>query len=146
MNQMMRTGLRARRIRARVVLGLALPVVLVTGCSQDDATEEQARSEQRSGEDEETAAATPGTSEPSEVSAEAPRLALTYDGGIQILDAATLELAHELALDGFNRLNPAGDGQHLLVSTDSGFEVLDAGTWAEPHGDHNHYYTASPQW
>ena len=28
----------------------------------------------------------------------------------------------------------------MLVSTDGGFTVLDAGAWAEAHGDHAHYY------
>lgn len=48
-------------------------------------------------------------------------------------------------LDGFLRLNPAGDGRHLLVSTTGGYQVFDAGTWSEPHGDHAHHYTAPPE-
>ncbi|MGC0144159.1 hypothetical protein [Pseudactinotalea sp. Z1732] len=28
------------------------------------------------------------------------------------------------------------------MSTSGGFQVLDLGTWAEPHGDHAHYYTS----
>ncbi|MGO1582183.1 MAG: zinc metallochaperone AztD [Actinomycetaceae bacterium] len=79
-----------------------------------------------------------------EAAAATPRLALTYDGGIQVLDATTLEVVEDIELDGFNRLNPAGDGRHLYVSTTGGFQVLDAGAWAEPHGDHAHYYTAPP--
>ncbi|MBE3000580.1 hypothetical protein IDM40_18015 [Nocardiopsis sp. HNM0947] len=50
----------------------------------------------------------------------------TYDGGILVLDGSTLEVEADIELDGFNRLNPAGDGRHLLVSTSAGFEVLDA--------------------
>jgi hypothetical protein len=50
----------------------------------------------------------------------------------------------DLELPGFNRLNPAGDGRHVVVSTTGGFQILDAGTWAEPHGDHAHYYTSDP--
>lgn len=50
----------------------------------------------------------------------------TYDGGILVLDGSTLEVAADIELDGFNRLNPAGDGRHLLVSTSEGFQVLDA--------------------
>ena len=53
------------------------------------------------------------------------RVALTYDGGIYVLDGTTLELVSDLPLEGFNRLNPAGDGQHVLVSTADGFRVLD---------------------
>ncbi|WP_125777011.1 zinc metallochaperone AztD [Antribacter gilvus] len=73
-----------------------------------------------------------------------PRLAVTYDGGIRVLDALTLEEAADLELDGFNRLNPAGDGRHVLVSTTGGFQVLDLGTWAAAHGEHSHYWTAEP--
>lgn len=50
----------------------------------------------------------------------------TYDGGIHVLDGATLELAQDIPLSGFNRVNPAGDDRHVLVSTSSGFQVLDA--------------------
>ena len=53
------------------------------------------------------------------------RVALTYDGGIYVLDGTSLELVSDLPLEGFNRLNPAGDGQHVLVSTADGFRVLD---------------------
>ena len=50
----------------------------------------------------------------------------TFDGGLWILDGETLEVAHEIELDGFNRINPAGDDDHVLVSTPDGFQVLDA--------------------
>ncbi|WP_456789355.1 zinc metallochaperone AztD [Cellulomonas sp. P5_C5] len=73
------------------------------------------------------------------------RLVLTYDGGLQVLDASTLETLADLPLDGFTRVNEAGDGRHVLVSTEQGFTVLDAGVWAEAHGDHAHYYAADPE-
>lgn len=79
-----------------------------------------------------------------EVAAVTPRLLLSYDGGVQVLDATTLEAVGDLPADGFLRLNPAGDGRHAFVSTGGGFQVLDAGSWAVPHGDHSHYYTADP--
>ncbi|GCD97699.1 zinc metallochaperone AztD [Embleya hyalina] len=50
----------------------------------------------------------------------------TYDGGIYILDGETLRVVDDLRLDGFNRVNPAGDERHIMVSTASGFRVLDA--------------------
>ncbi|KZB79300.1 zinc metallochaperone AztD [Amycolatopsis regifaucium] len=53
-------------------------------------------------------------------------VAVTYDGGILVLDGKTLKMAKDLPLGGFNRLNPAGNDRHLLVSTSSGFRVLDA--------------------
>jgi outer membrane protein assembly factor BamB len=72
------------------------------------------------------------------------RIAVTYDGGIQVLDALSLEEVGDIELGGFNRLNPAGDERHVLVTTTGGFQVLDLGTWAKPHGDHDHYWTADP--
>ncbi|MFZ3572382.1 zinc metallochaperone AztD [Streptomyces sp. BH097] len=49
-----------------------------------------------------------------------------FDGGLYILDGKSLKLARTIELPGFNRLNPAGDKDHVVVSTDSGFRVLDA--------------------
>ncbi|ONF68742.1 zinc metallochaperone AztD [Amycolatopsis keratiniphila] len=53
-------------------------------------------------------------------------VAVTYDGGIVLLDGKTLQVAKNLPLEGFNRLNPAGNDRHLMVSTSTGFRVLDA--------------------
>jgi hypothetical protein len=63
------------------------------------------------------APATPVVAEP---------LVTTYDGGIHVLDGTTLQLAQDIPLPGFNRVNPAGDDRHVLVSTSAGFRVLDA--------------------
>lgn len=79
-----------------------------------------------------------------ETSAVSPRLTVSYDGGIQVLDGRSLEEIADIQLAGFNRLNAAGDGRHVLVSTAGGFRVLDAGTWGTSHGDHGHFYTAAP--
>ncbi|MGW4014060.1 zinc metallochaperone AztD [Streptomyces sp. NPDC004763] len=53
-------------------------------------------------------------------------LVATYDGGLYVLDGKTLKLARTIELPGFNRVNPAGDEDHVVVSTDSGFRVFDA--------------------
>ncbi|WP_120521819.1 zinc metallochaperone AztD [Arthrobacter celericrescens] len=74
-----------------------------------------------------------------------PRLVLTHDGGITVLDAKTLKPVGGAEIDGFNRLNPAGDGRHVLVSTGDAFRVFDAGSWSEPHGDHSHHYAGEPR-
>ncbi|QUX27532.1 hypothetical protein KGD83_19745 [Nocardiopsis akebiae] len=50
----------------------------------------------------------------------------TYDGGLYVLDGQSLEVVQDIALEGFNRINPAGDDRHVLVSTSEGFRVLDA--------------------
>lgn len=84
-------------------------------------------------------------SDVAEADAPTPRLAATYDGGILVLDGTTLDVVDTIELDGFNRLNPAGDGRHVVVSTDEAFRVLDLGVWREGHGDHDHYYVADPE-
>ncbi len=81
---------------------------------------------------------------PAERHSATPRLSLSYDGGILVLDATTLEQVADLPVDGFVRLNSAGNGRHVLVSETGGFRVLDAGTWTKAHGDHGHHYTAEP--
>jgi hypothetical protein len=53
-------------------------------------------------------------------------LAATYDGGLYVLDGDTLEVRQDISLDGFLRVNPAGDDAHVLVTTADGFRVLDA--------------------
>lgn len=53
-------------------------------------------------------------------------LVATFDGGLYILDGESLKLARTIDLPGFNRVNPAGDKDHVMVSTDSGFRVLNA--------------------
>ncbi|MGV9764305.1 zinc metallochaperone AztD [Micromonospora tulbaghiae] len=51
---------------------------------------------------------------------------ITYDGGIFVLDGEALRVAHNVTLPGFNRVNPAGNDSGVFVSTESGFQVLDA--------------------
>lgn len=58
------------------------------------------------------------------------RVAITTEGGITVLDTSgvadgTLEAVGSLTTEKFTRLNSFGDGQHLLVTTSRGFEVLD---------------------
>lgn len=78
--------------------------------------------------------------EPNRVEVTAPRLTMTYDGGVMVLDQDTLAPVADLPMEGFLRINPAGDQRHVLVSTEAGFRVLDTGVEAQGHGDHYHYY------
>src|SRR5690606_34602018 len=58
-----------------------------------------------------------GTSEPTSPVQSAPipePLVATYDGGLYVLDGETLELRQDIPLDGFLRVNPAGDDAHVL--------------------------------
>ncbi|GIZ95438.1 hypothetical protein TTY48_00500 [Tsukamurella sp. TY48] len=75
----------------------------------------------------------------------AARLAYTYDGGVQVLDAASFETLGDIRGDGYLRVNPAGDGRHVFLSEKQGFTLLDLGSWSVPHGDHQHFYSAAPR-
>lgn len=55
------------------------------------------------------------------------RVAVTYDGGILVLDGTSLETIADLPLAGFNRINAAADGTRAFITTSEGFQVLDTG-------------------
>ena len=78
--------------------------------------------------------AAPETTASPEALAPASRVALTYDGGIVVVDGTTLEVEGDMPIEGFTRLNPAGDGRHALVTVPEGFRVLDLGTWTDSSG------------
>lgn len=61
--------------------------------------------------------------------ADGTRITLTYDGGLLVLDQ-DLRVVADDAIDGFTRVNPAGDGRHVLVTVPEGFRLLD--TAADP--------------
>ncbi|MFQ1004292.1 zinc metallochaperone AztD [Modestobacter sp. SSW1-42] len=107
------------------VAGVGVAALLLTGCSSDSAGSSAAAG---------TPSAAPSAaavSEAAEVSAAQPRITLTYDGGLLVLDATTLDVVGDLPIEGFTRVNPAGDGRHVLVTTEEGFRVLDAGVWTD---------------
>lgn len=124
------TPIRRRALPAAASLAAAL---LLTSCGQPTSAGPDTT--------ETAAAASPA---PQEAAAATPRLVMTYDGGLMTADARSLEVIAEEPLAGFNRLNPAGDGRHVLVSTGDSFQVYDAGAWSSKHGDHAHHYTARP--
>ncbi|KRB78040.1 hypothetical protein ASE01_07680 [Nocardioides sp. Root190] len=89
----------------------------------------------------------PGAADPVdavEADAPHPRLAVSYDGGVFVLDAETGDVLLDEERDGFLRLNPAGDGRHVLVAGAGGLTALDTGAWTADHGDHGHSWTADP--
>ncbi|ROR73078.1 hypothetical protein [Bogoriella caseilytica] len=81
-----------------------------------------------------------------EVSTLDHRIVFTYDGGVATLDTGSGEVIDDQEIPGFLRLNAAGDGRHVLVSTGEGWELFDVGLDAVEHGDHYHYYEADPYW
>jgi hypothetical protein len=105
--------------RTTAFLGLvAASALLLTACATTDAP----------------AGTGTGTGTGTAAQSAEPRVALTYDGGIYVLDGTTLETLADLPLAGFNRLNAAGDGRHVLITTTAGFQVLDTGTWTDEDG------------
>lgn len=96
------------------LLGLAL---LASGCSSNTAGDAAAGDSSSDSASEEHA------------HSDEQRVAVSYAGGIAVLDAETLELVDELESEEFTRLNAAGDGRHVFVTTSQGFELLDT---AEP--------------
>ncbi|ROP27095.1 zinc metallochaperone AztD [Pseudokineococcus lusitanus] len=132
-----RTAARRRRSWSAAAL-LGAPLLALAACG-DGGSSTASSSAAPS-----TPAAEP-TSDVAEVATATPRLVVTLEGGdLAVLDATTLEPVADVEMDGYLRINDAGDGRHVLVSTTGGFRVLDAGTWGEPHGDHSHYYTSDP--
>ncbi|SEE75233.1 hypothetical protein SAMN04489740_2419 [Arthrobacter alpinus] len=104
--------LRQRNNRLGVTAAIAGILLVATGCANGSGT--------------------PGaTAEaPSTTSADANgRVAVSYKGGISVLDANTLETVKAFDSEEFTRLNAAGDGRHVFVTTTAGFQLLDM---AEP--------------
>ncbi|MEU6629886.1 zinc metallochaperone AztD [Streptomyces parvus] len=102
--------------RARVFTGTALVVaasMALTACGGN-------------GNDDTPAGAEAEKQKSSEAAAVGNPIVASYDGGLYVLDGETLKLAKTIELPGFNRVNPAGDKEHVVVSTDSGFRVFDA--------------------
>lgn len=76
-------------------------------------------------------ASTPDSSASDTASA---RVAISYEGGILVLDGKTLDTVADFDSEPFTRLNPAGDDRHVMITMSEGFQVLDtaAGTSDEP--------------
>ncbi|MYR45328.1 zinc metallochaperone AztD [Streptomyces sp. SID5910] len=104
---------RARTLTA-TALALAASMALTACGGNDDASSDAEPQQTKSG----------------EAAAVRDPLVVSYDGGLYVLDGETLKPAKTIELPGFNRVSPAGDADHVVVSTDTGFRVLDA-----VHGD-----------
>ncbi|MFG3257540.1 zinc metallochaperone AztD [Streptomyces sp. NPDC048172] len=105
---------RPRIRKASVASAVLLSSVLIAACGGEDKEADSAKANsERSG-------AGKGAAH-----VEKP-LAVTYDGGIYVLDGESLKVAKKVPLKGYNRVNPAGDDDHVMVSTSEGFRVLDA--------------------
>lgn len=54
-----------------------------------------------------------------------PRVAVAYEGGVLVLGGDDYENLGEFDSEDFIRLNSAGDGRHVMVTTSKGFQLLD---------------------
>jgi len=121
-------------------IALALPAAVLAGCATGEATPAAPDATEHDHEHDEHEEGGHGT----EAATDTPRIALTYDGGVVVLDGTNLDQVADLPVDGFTRLSPAGDERHVIVSAGDEFRVLDLGTWGEAHGNHAHFYTSDP--
>ncbi|WNO76883.1 zinc metallochaperone AztD [Streptomyces sp. AM8-1-1] len=104
----------SKSIRNRALTGMALALAVstvLTACGEGDSSSD-AKAE--------------GTASAAPAAAVKNPLVTTFDGGLYILDGESLRLTKTIELSGFNRVNPAGDEDHVIVSTDTGFRVLNA--------------------
>ncbi|MGA5076749.1 zinc metallochaperone AztD [Streptomyces griseoincarnatus] len=104
-----------RSTRARTLTGTALALataMALTACGGNDDASSDAEPKKQTKSSEAAAVKNP--------------VVASYDGGLYVLDGETLKLAKTIELPGFNRVNPAGDEDHVIVSTDTGFRVFDA--------------------
>lgn len=83
-------------------------------------------------------------SDRTEVGALSPRIVLAHEGGVVTLDSDDGSVLDETPVEGYVRLNPAGDGRHVAVSASDAVTMYDTGLLAQGHGDHFHYYVQDP--
>ncbi|WP_019204471.1 hypothetical protein [Tsukamurella sp. 1534] len=125
----------------RIAIPLLAAALLAAGCggATDDGAAPSGSASRAAGSDADTPEGATEERRP------AARLAYAYEGGVQILDAATFATLADFPAKGYLRVNPAGDGRHVFVSEDDGFTLVDTGAWSVPHGDHQHFYSAQPR-
>lgn len=87
---------------------------------------------------------TEAASDVAELDAPRPRLAVTHDDGVVVLDAATLDVVADIPTDATPRAVAAEDGRHAFLTDPEGVSVLDLGVWSDAHGDHGHSYETEP--
>lgn len=119
---------RARlRARSRIAVGVALAASLtLAGCATGT----------------DASSTTPPEASTGSSTEATPRVAVSYEGGVLVLDGATLDVLGDFDSEEFTRLNAAGDGRHLFLTTSAGFQLLDAGTWTDASGE---THTAEPK-
>jgi hypothetical protein len=121
--------------RAAALLGAGVLALAACGSGSGDGASDAGGGE--------TGAEAP-SSDRTEVGALSPRIVLAHEGGVVTLDSADGAVLDETVLEGYVRLNPAGDGRHVAVSASDAVTMYDTGLLAQGHGDHFHYYVQDP--
>ena len=111
-----------------------LALTVVAGCGAPGQAGGPAGDESSAG-----ASAEPAARETTEAAGAAPRLAVTYDGGVMVLDGESLEVLDTFPAEGFTRLNPAGDNRHLFLT-----EATPSGSSTSAHGPSRTATTPTP--
>lgn len=83
-------------------------------------------------------------SDRTEVGALSPRIVLAHEGGVTTIDSSDGATLGTEDVEGYVRLNPAGDGRHVAVSASDAITMYDTGLLVQGHGDHFHYYVQDP--
>jgi len=98
---------KARAVRAAVIASVAGAAILA-GCSAQPAAQHDTKPVTETG-----------------TSAQGPRIAVAYAGGVLVVDGGSLEVIDDFSSEEFVRVNPAGDDRHVVVTTSRGFQFLD---------------------
>ena len=133
---LMRTVITKRRTAALLGLGALTLAACGTGTGTGSS---DAGGADTDGTDSETT-----TSDRTEVGALSPRIVLAHEGGVTTLDSTDGATLGTAELEGYVRLNPAGDGRHVAVSASDAVTMYDTGLLVQGHGDHFHYYVQDP--
>ena len=131
---LMRTVITKRRTAALLGLGALTLAACGTGTGSSDA----------GGADTGGTDSVTTTSDRTEVGALSPRIVLAHEGGVTTLDSTDGATLGTAELEGYVRLNPAGDGRHVAVSASDAVTMYDTGLLVQGHGDHFHYYVQDP--
>ncbi|TLP78991.1 hypothetical protein [Nesterenkonia sphaerica] len=115
-----------------------------TGADDGGGEEGTENEDEETEELEETEPVEPSDRETRQVGGPEPRLVVTHDGGVAVLDGVSTELLGNFAVEASARVSEAGDGRHAFIAEEQSFRLLDVGTWGAPHGDHNDYFTTDP--
>lgn len=122
--------------RAAALLGAGVLALVACGSGVDGGASD--------GGGDDTNATEAPSSDRTEVGALSPRIVLAHEGGVVTLDSADGSVLNETPVEGYVRLNPAGDGRHVAVSASDAVTMYDTGLLAQGHGDHFHYYVQDP--